>query len=153
MYRKLKLFKGEKGQSLVEFALVLPVLMLILLGIIEFGWLLNAKITLTSAAREGARVLAIEGPNVFVEELNNRNLIEQVVDNSTINLITVGDIIVDPKDLVDFNNNFSPLLSGNIKMAKVEITAVIKPVVGFIIKDNVTMKAEASMRIEYKTTP
>lgn len=53
----------EAGQSLVEFALVLPLLLLLLLGIIQFGAAFNALITLNSAAREGARVIAVEGDN------------------------------------------------------------------------------------------
>jgi Flp pilus assembly protein TadG len=44
----------------VEFALVLPVLVLLLMGLIEFSLLFNAQISLTNAAREGARVMAIE---------------------------------------------------------------------------------------------
>lgn len=43
----------------MEFALVLPVLLLILLGIIEFGRAYNAQISLTHAARESARTMAI----------------------------------------------------------------------------------------------
>lgn len=43
------------GQSLVEFALVLMPLFLILLGIIQFGFIFNAYVTMTNAAREGAR--------------------------------------------------------------------------------------------------
>jgi Flp pilus assembly protein TadG len=43
------------GQSLVEFALVLTPLFLVLLGIIQFGFIFNTYVTLTNAAREGAR--------------------------------------------------------------------------------------------------
>jgi Flp pilus assembly protein TadG len=50
----------EAGQSLVEFALVLPLLLLLLLGIIQFGALFNGLIVLNAAAREGARVMAVE---------------------------------------------------------------------------------------------
>jgi hypothetical protein len=39
----------------LEFALVLPVLLLILFGIIEYGWVLTSQIVLTNAASEGAR--------------------------------------------------------------------------------------------------
>jgi Flp pilus assembly protein TadG len=46
----------ERGQSLVEFALVLTPLFLILLGIIQFGFVFNTYVTITNAAREGARV-------------------------------------------------------------------------------------------------
>ena len=51
---------GERGQALVEFAMVLPVLMLIVLGIIKGGLLYNNYLQLTDAVRSGARQLAIE---------------------------------------------------------------------------------------------
>ena len=51
--------RHEKGQALVEFALVLPVLLVILCGIIDFGWLYYNQITLNNAAREGARYAVI----------------------------------------------------------------------------------------------
>ena len=49
----------DRGASAVEFALVLPLLLLIVFGIIDFGRALNAQITLTQAAREGARLDAV----------------------------------------------------------------------------------------------
>ncbi|TNB70745.1 pilus assembly protein [Arthrobacter sp. BB-1] len=49
----------EKGAVAVEMAIVLPLLLLILLGIIEFGRVLNIQVSLTQAAREGARYAAI----------------------------------------------------------------------------------------------
>jgi Flp pilus assembly protein TadG len=45
----------ERGASAVEFALVLPVLMMILFGIIEFGFMFYDKAVITNASREGAR--------------------------------------------------------------------------------------------------
>jgi Flp pilus assembly protein TadG len=45
----------RRGQSLVEFALILTPLFLILLGIIQFGFIFNTYVTLTNAAREAAR--------------------------------------------------------------------------------------------------
>ena len=50
---------GDHGAAAVEFALVLPLLLLILFGIIDFGRWYNAQITLTQAAREGVRYAAI----------------------------------------------------------------------------------------------
>lgn len=49
----------EHGAAAVEFALVLIPLIILLLGIIEFGYIFNQQLTVTNAAREGARVLAI----------------------------------------------------------------------------------------------
>jgi len=47
-----------RGQSLVEFALLLPILLLLVLGAMDFGRMFSTKITLTNAAREGANYLA-----------------------------------------------------------------------------------------------
>jgi Flp pilus assembly protein TadG len=49
----------DRGAVAIEFALLLPVLLLLLFGIIDFGRALNASITLTQAAREGARFAAV----------------------------------------------------------------------------------------------
>ena len=46
---------SERGAVAVEFALLAPVLIMILLGIMEFGRAYNAQVSLTNAAREGVR--------------------------------------------------------------------------------------------------
>ncbi|NNE97248.1 MAG: pilus assembly protein [Acidimicrobiales bacterium] len=51
----------QRGAAMVELALLLPVLTLILFGIVEFGRAFNAKLTISHAAREGARELALTG--------------------------------------------------------------------------------------------
>ena len=50
-----KKFHGERGQTAVEFALVLPTLVVLLLAIIQVGIAFNNYVTLTDAARAGAR--------------------------------------------------------------------------------------------------
>src|SRR6266567_3473641 len=49
----------DRGSVAVEFALLLPVLLLLIFGVIDFGRAINAQITLTQAAREGARLAAL----------------------------------------------------------------------------------------------
>lgn len=51
--------RRSEGQSLVEFSLVITPLLLILLGIIQMGFVFNAQVTITNAAREGARAATI----------------------------------------------------------------------------------------------
>ena len=51
---------GPRGQSLVEFALVLPMLLVLLLGIADFGRVFAAGITIEAAARNGAEAAAQE---------------------------------------------------------------------------------------------
>ena len=48
---------GERGQSLFEFALVLPILMLILFGMIVFGIAINNYLELTNGTTAGAQAL------------------------------------------------------------------------------------------------
>ncbi|MCW2918972.1 MAG: TadE family protein [Actinomycetia bacterium] len=51
--------KCDRGAAAVEFALILPVLMLFVFGIIDFGRAYWAKITVTEAAREAVRTVAL----------------------------------------------------------------------------------------------
>jgi Flp pilus assembly protein TadG len=57
MTRRLR---GERGAAAVEFALVIPLLILLVLGIAEFGRAFQVQGTLSAAAREGVRVMALK---------------------------------------------------------------------------------------------
>jgi Flp pilus assembly protein TadG len=62
--------KREKGQSLVEFALLLPILLIILIGVVDLGRMYYAYTVITDAAAEGATYAAMN-PN-DVAEIENR---------------------------------------------------------------------------------
>jgi Flp pilus assembly protein TadG len=71
-----KIWERQGGQSLVEFALVLPVFLILLFGIVEFGLLLYNQHVITNASREGARYgIVVRAPRRSVAE------IEAVVDS------------------------------------------------------------------------
>jgi len=53
---------NEQGVAAAEFALVLPVLLLLLFGTIEFGMMMYGREIVTNAAREGARAGIVQGP-------------------------------------------------------------------------------------------
>lgn len=53
--------RNDHGAAAVEFALVLPILLVVLCGIIDFGRAYNARITLSHASREAVRVWALGG--------------------------------------------------------------------------------------------
>jgi Flp pilus assembly protein TadG len=59
--RAQRLWRCERGAELVEFALVFPTLLLVMLGIMDFGFLFQRYEVLTNAAREGARVAILPG--------------------------------------------------------------------------------------------
>lgn len=51
--------EGERGVAAVEFAILLPLLVTLLFGLIQFGIAFNSKIQATNAAREGARIAIV----------------------------------------------------------------------------------------------
>jgi Flp pilus assembly protein TadG len=63
----------DRGQDLIEYALVLPLLLLFILGIVEFGMAVFAYNTISNAAREGARVGVVPS----AEEQDIRDAVEQ----------------------------------------------------------------------------
>ena len=59
---------AQTGQALVEFALVLPVMLLLMVGILEFARAWNLHQALTDATREGARRAAVADPNMALQD-------------------------------------------------------------------------------------
>jgi Flp pilus assembly protein TadG len=55
----MRSIRRDRGAAAVELGILLPLLLLIVLGIIDFGRMLNAQVTLTQAAREGSRLAAL----------------------------------------------------------------------------------------------
>ena len=52
---------SECGAELIEFALVFPLLLMVVLGIVDFGFLFQRMEVVTNAAREGARIAVLPG--------------------------------------------------------------------------------------------
>lgn len=137
IFRSLLGIKNESGQSLVEFALVVPILLLFILGILEFGWLLNAKITLTGGAREGARAAVVSTVNRDTRAFEATR--ESVEGVSGITLINDGDHFkyYEVEDTVN-----------NVRNAVVEFKGNVKPLIGIFVDDPFQINAKAVMRIE-----
>jgi Flp pilus assembly protein TadG len=85
--RNRRVRKNQDGQALVEFALVLPILLLLLIGMMEFGLLLFNQQIITNASREGARFGIVVRP----DDRYTEGEIAAVVDNYCANhMITFG---------------------------------------------------------------
>jgi len=91
MTRRLKI-KEERGQAMTEFALVLPIIALLLFGVIQFGITFNNYLTLTDAVRAGAR----KGAVARHLTTNREAAVEQAVTDAATDLnlsdldVTVG---------------------------------------------------------------
>lgn len=137
----MRLFKRvldeRKGQGLVEFGLVIPIVLIFLLGIVEFGWLFNAKITLTSAAREGARAAVVSS----VDQRNRAYLasVDSVAGTSGIKIKNDDD---------HFSLSIEQDFMNNINNVVIFIKGEVEPIVGLFFKGPVTIESRAVMRIE-----
>ncbi len=58
---------GEKGQALVEFALLVPIFLILMFAIVDFGMGFHSWITVTNSAREGARLGAVSATADAIE--------------------------------------------------------------------------------------
>ena len=67
-FRRWRLSGGEAGESIVEFALVLPLLLIVLIGVVQFGLVHHAQNVADTAAQEGARLGAAEDGDATIAE-------------------------------------------------------------------------------------
>ncbi len=82
----------ERGSAVVEFAVVVPLLVLVALAVVQVGLALHVRSTLQSAAAEGARVAAVSGPDTGVARTRSAlasSLAAGVVEEVTASRITV----------------------------------------------------------------
>jgi Flp pilus assembly protein TadG len=76
----------DRGQSLVEFALVVPILLLLVIGIAEFGRAWMTRNILTGAAREAVRIAAVQGSPASATSRANDILASAGISGATVSL-------------------------------------------------------------------
>lgn len=125
--------KNEKGQSLVELAVILPVVMLVLMGIIEFGIMLNCYLKVENAAREGARSGIVNSSNLEIKNSIIRISPDLKAENLTL-IVTPAETYRRPGETLTVSINY-----------KYEMTV---PIISNIFGRTVDLEAKTSMRIE-----
>ena len=125
--------QSQKGNALVEFALILPVFLMLLFGVVTFSVALYNKTVLTMATREGARagVKFVANRTDDIIKSSARAAALQVYQN---NLISFGP---------DMTPNITPAIQGNI----LTVTANVN-YTGVFIFSNFLISAQTSMRLE-----
>lgn len=106
------LLKEKDGQSVIEFALILPILLLVLFGITEFGRAIMVTNVLNTASREGARLAAVSPVG---DSLSVRGRVVQVLQaaNITAKEITIQFFLAEKSVEVTVTTDFE-VLSGGI---------------------------------------
>lgn len=130
-----RLKKDEKGQSVVEFAILLPILLLLLMGIIQFGIIFSAQIALTNAAREGARAASVGKNEAEVKE----RVMDAIEGHSTLDLM---------KDniTVEYPDSVGKEVKVIITDASINLIVPVPDV--FVPGNSINIGAKASMRSE-----
>ena len=85
--------QSDTGQALTEFALVMPIVLLLLVGIIEFGRAWNVQQVMTDAAREGARQAVLANPAVTQQSVVatiNAALARAAIDTTATQITLAG---------------------------------------------------------------
>ncbi|MDR3559882.1 MAG: TadE/TadG family type IV pilus assembly protein [Negativicutes bacterium] len=85
MLRINQYIKNQRGQSLVEFALVLPVLLMLVVGLLGFGLVMQDYISLAEAARAGARYAAVHPSDTANIKLAAKNAVPAYTSLITVN--------------------------------------------------------------------
>jgi Flp pilus assembly protein TadG len=83
--RACKSRERRRGAAAAEFAIVLPVFVLLIVGILEFGRMIMVQQILTNASREGARLACIDGST----ESNVQTAVTQFLTNASVSGVTV----------------------------------------------------------------
>ncbi|OEU62199.1 MAG: pilus assembly protein [Desulfobacterales bacterium PC51MH44] len=91
----LKKLKAQKGAAAVELAIILPLLVMLLFGMIEFGIILYDKAMITNASREGARkgILFVPGG---ISDSDIRKVVKNYCSG---HMITFGEDSIDDSDI------------------------------------------------------
>lgn len=78
----------RRGATVVEFALIVPILLSVLMGIMEIAWMARTQLTVANAAREGVRFAALGNPsaNVRTRIINTATVLSAFATDATITL-------------------------------------------------------------------
>lgn len=137
----IKIWKKEEGQALVEFALVLPLLLLLVCGIIDFGWLFYNQLSLQNACREGARYACVHSTEADIDDKVNSKVKENLP----------GNLQADSGGLrttVTYTDSATPT-AGDVTVEATAKLQFLTPVLSTVYQSTeTTMKSSVTMKVE-----
>jgi Flp pilus assembly protein TadG len=72
--------RDQRGAAVVEFALIAPILLLLVFGIIDFGWMLNKSTLVNNTSRDAARVASLDGSYADIDSTVDAELASAGID-------------------------------------------------------------------------
>jgi len=136
------------GQGLVEFALVIPIFLLLFVALFDFGSAVFTYNSLTNAAREGARLAIVnqDTPSVTARAEHQVSIAEINAPNVTVNFYQQA-----TDGTPDLSSTCSPAAVGCLAVVSFEATYhPLTPVIGRILfPSGVTFTAKSILTVEY----
>ena len=130
--------RSRRGSNAVEFALILPILITLLAGIVEWGWTLNQQMMVVQAAREGARAGVSTPRDDDPETAAQARVVQSLNDmglNGSAATVTVSIVGAYPDELLQVN-----------------LALPHQPIIG-LVPIPVDLKAALTMRLEEQVAP
>ena len=132
-------FKRENGQAMVEFAIVLPLMILLLCGIIEFGWIFMNQSLLDNANRETTRYMTMNYDSSASVSTNQAAALAQMK-------LVLGSSVLSGSSLtLTYTINTT---TNNITIYATYPLRTLTPVMPFATNGTITIDSETTMRIE-----
>jgi hypothetical protein len=138
-----RLARTEQGAELIEMAIVTPLLLLLVMGIVDFGFLFQRYVVLTNAAVEGARVATLPGYTT----IDAQERVEAYAsDGGVPGLVTV---VAAPVSLPGVGGGTWPGMQVTVThVYTLQYIAPIATLVGGSTAANITLTARATMRTQ-----
>ncbi len=135
--RKFRFRNNDNGQSLVELALVLPVFLLVIFGIIQFGAILSSRVATTNAANEGVRMAAVG------------NSAPEVKDRVIHMTSSIPFLVVEPDSIEVWPEEpASRLAHGEVKVEFPATVEIVFPLLDILLGETLELHSSALMLYE-----
>jgi Flp pilus assembly protein TadG len=134
---KSSVLHRERGQSLLEFALVVPIFLILIMGIIDFSLGLKSWITITNASREAARYAAVSCSSGVAD---TDDVKERAVTAASGLSIATSDVTV--------TNCGTGRSSQSVSVSVDYAYNLVTPLGGLLGLDTISLNSEADMRME-----
>ena len=144
--------RGEGGVVAVEFALVMPLLLLLVFGTIEFGFMLNRDMIVGNASRDAARLASLNGSYTEVRDTVTSELTQSGIPTTA--ATTTIDICILPAAATTCTNMTASAYnaaatSGAVTLVKVRYDhSFMTPFMSSFLGDSVSLEQATQMRVE-----
>lgn len=123
----------KKGQSMVETALILPIIILLFMGMFEFSRIFGSYLLITHASREGARLAAIGKTDAEIQT--------NIEDKVSILNVSELQVILDPEE-------DDRITGEDVRVCIRYRLQIYAPIISSIVANPLEMEADTYMRIE-----